>query len=174
MDQEKICLCISKHFPHSFCFLPSLVWSVHIPATSLGYEQLPEPPLAVVSLAHDTFAGVAPIEESAVHTDTAFNLHHCQSKESYFPHPCPLGKKRQTCHKGTIISLLEMSLQPLSPPQIGMCLSSFWSAYFFFSGSPWGRQLIPFCKDYLWTQNARNVSLTISLCNMSWDLLSGM
>lgn len=137
------------------------MWSVHIPATSLGYEQLPEPPLAAVSLAQDTFAGVASTEESAVHTDTAFDLHCCQSKESYFTHPCPLGEKRPTYHKGTVISLLEMSLQPLSPPQSGMCLSSFWSAYSFFSGSPWGRHLIPFREHYLWTQNARNVSLQI-------------
>lgn len=161
MEQENISLHRSKHYSCSPSFLPSLIWSVHIPVTSLGYEQLQETPLAAVSLAQDSFAGVAPREESAVRTDTAFDLHHCQSEESYFPHPQPLGKKRQTYYKGTVISLLEMCLQPLSPPQTGMCLSSFWSAYFFFSGSPWGRHLMPFRKHYLWTQNARNVSLQI-------------
>lgn len=30
-----------------------------------------------------------------------------------------------------------------------------------FSCSPWGRYLIPFRKHYLWTQNARNMSLQI-------------
>lgn len=32
---------------------------------------------------------------------------------------------------------------------------------FHFSSSPWGRYLIPFRKHYLWTQNARNMSLQI-------------
>lgn len=32
---------------------------------------------------------------------------------------------------------------------------------FLFLSSPWGRYLIPFCKHYLWTQNARNMSLHI-------------
>uniref|UniRef100_A0A8B9R6Y2 Uncharacterized protein n=1 Tax=Anas platyrhynchos TaxID=8839 RepID=A0A8B9R6Y2_ANAPL len=33
--------------------------------------------------------------------------------------------------KTPLQDLLEMSLQPLAPPQTGMCLSSFWSAFFF-------------------------------------------
>lgn len=145
------------------CTLPcqGLMWWVHIPVTSLGYEQLPETPLAAVNPAQDTLSGVARTGESAVCIHTVFKPHCCQSKESYFPSACPLGKKRQTYHTGTMISLLEMSLQPLSPPQTGMCLSSFWSGSFFFSDSPWGRHLIRFSKHYLWIQNTENVSLQI-------------
>lgn len=89
------------------------------------------------------------------------SVSYCQSKESYFPHPCPLGKKanvswRYHYKSARVVFAASFSSPKWNVPKLLLvCL-------FLFSSNPWGRAFLkPFNKHYLWTQNARNMSLQI-------------
>lgn len=160
MEQDKICLCKSKYFPHSLLF-PKFdeisSYTCHFPG--IGASARNPSGCCQSGLGHLCRSGFKSRECSPPRYSIRSPL---LSKQGIiFLSLLPSGYERQMFHKGTIISLLELSLQPLSPPQTGMCLSSFWSVYSFFVAALEGRYLIPFCKHYLWTQNGRNMSLQI-------------